>query len=318
MTATSVGPTHFLADDDLDPQTQREVIDLARRLKDGSLAPRPLAGKAVAVLFDKASTRTRVSFSVGIHELGGYPLVLDAATTQSGRGEPVADTVRVLDRQVAAIVWRTFAQADLETAAQVSGVPVVNALSDLFHPCQVLADLQTIAEHRGGIRPEGPALAGRSLAYLGDGGNNMAHSYLVGGAVSGLDVRVAAPEGYLPEAAVVARARQIAAVTGARITVTSDPTEAVDGATAVATDTWVSMGQEGQAAEREAPFWPFQVTEQLMARGDDPVFLHCLPAYRGKEVTAEVIDGPRSVVWDEAENRRHAQKAVLTHLLGQQ
>ena len=309
---------HFLTDDDLSPQAQRDVLDLALRLKAGAVAPRPLDGKAVAVIFDKASTRTRVSFSVGIHELGGYPLVLDSGTTQAGRGEPIADTIRVLDRQVAAIVWRTFAQENLEIAAAVSSVPVVNALTDLLHPCQILADLQTIAEHRGGLAPEGPALAGRSLAYLGDGANNMAHSYLIGGATAGLDVRIAGPEGYLPDPGVVEWASRIAEGTGARITVTTDPAEAVDGVTAVATDTWVSMGQEGESGEREAPFVPYRVTEELMARGRDAIFLHCLPAYRGKEVAAEVIDGSRSVVWDEAENRRHAQKAVLVHLLEQQ
>ncbi|MEE6282644.1 ornithine carbamoyltransferase [Georgenia sp. MJ170] len=309
---------HFLTDDDLDPQAQRDVLDLAMRLKAGTAAPRPLDGKSVAVIFDKASTRTRVSFSVGIHELGGFPLVLDSAATHAGRGEPIADTVRVLDRQVAAIVWRTFAQENLEIAAAVSRVPVVNALTDLLHPCQILADLQTIAEHRGGLAVQGPALAGRSLAYLGDGANNMAHSYLIGGATAGLDVRIAGPEGYLPDPQIVEWAGRIAAETGGRITVTSDPAEAVDGVTAVATDTWISMGQEGEAADREAPFVPYRVTEELMARGNDAIFLHCLPAYRGTEVTGEVIDGPRSVVWDEAENRRHVQKAVLVHLLGQQ
>jgi len=307
---------HFISDDDLEPRTQRDVLDLALRLKAGTTAPRPLEGASVAVVFDKASTRTRVSFSVGIHELGGHPLVLEAATTQAGRGEPVADTVRVLDRQVAAIVWRTFAQENLEIAAAVSRVPVVNALTDHLHPCQVLADLLTIAEHRGGLAESGPALAGRSLAYLGDGANNMAHSYLLGGATAGLDVRIAAPAQYAPDAQVVARAEQIAQVTGGSVLVTTDPRTAVDGVSAVATDTWVSMGQETEAGDRESPFVPYRVTEELMARGDDPVFLHCLPVYRGSEATAEVVDGPRSVIWDEAENRRHVQKAVLVHLLG--
>ena len=306
---------HLLRDDDLGVEGQRAVLQLAHQLKSGATAPRPLEGRAVAVLFDKASTRTRVSFTVGIHELGGLPMVLDSATTQTGRGESVEDTVRVLDRHVAAIVWRTFAQHDLERAAAVSAVPVVNALTDELHPCQVLADLQTVAEHRGGLATSGPALAGRSLAYLGDGANNMAHSYLLGGATAGMDVRIAAPADYAPDPAVVDRARAIAAETGGRVLVTTDPHEAVDGVTAVATDTWVSMGQESEAGERESPFVPYRVDEALMARGEDAVFLHCLPVYRGAEATAEVVDGPRSVIWDEAENRRHAQKAVLLHLL---
>ncbi|MFC4556416.1 ornithine carbamoyltransferase [Georgenia faecalis] len=306
---------HFLRDDDLTPDAQREVLALAQALKAGQ-RPQPLAGRAVAVLFDKASTRTRVSFSVGVHELGGLPVVLDAASTQSGRGEGVEDTVRVLDRQVAAIVWRTFAQASLEQAAAVSRVPVVNALTDEFHPCQILADLLTLAEHRGGLRPDGPALAGRALAYLGDGANNMAHSYLLGGATAGLDVRVACPAGFEPDPAVVDRAREVAAGTGGRVSVTQDVATAVAGADAVATDTWVSMGQEDEAAERTRPFEPYRVDAAVLAQAGDPVFLHCLPAYRGVEVSAEVLDGPASVVWDQAENRLHAQKALLVHLLG--
>lgn len=308
---------HFLRDDDLTPDAQRAVLELAQQLKTGTVAPHPLEGRAVAVIFDKSSTRTRVSFSVGVHELGGYPLVLDSGTTQSGRGESVEDTVRVLDRHVAAIVWRTYAQAGLERAAAVSAVPVVNALTDEFHPCQVLADLQTIAEHCGGLSADGPALSGRSLAYLGDGANNMAHSYLLGGVTAGLDVRIGAPADYAPDPAVVEQARAIAAETGGSVLVTTDAREAVDGVSAVATDTWVSMGQEEEAGDRESPFVPYRVDEELMARGSDAVFLHCLPVYRGLEATAEVVDGDRSVIWDEAENRRHAQKAVLLHLLGE-
>ncbi|MEE6274097.1 ornithine carbamoyltransferase [Georgenia wangjunii] len=307
---------HFLRDDDLGVDAQRAVLATALRLKAGEVV-RPLAGRSVAVLFDKASTRTRVSFSVGITELGGVPLVLDAQGTQVGRGEPVEDTVRVLDRQVAAIVWRTFAQTNLERAAAVSRVPVVNALTDDLHPCQILADLQTLAEHRGGLAASGPALAGRSLAYLGDGANNMAHSYLLGGATAGLDVRIGCPAGYEPRPDVVARAREIAAATGGSVTVTRDVDAAVAGVDAVATDTWVSMGQEGEAADREAPFVPYQVDARVMAGTADGIFLHCLPAYRGAEVSADVIDGPASVVWDEAENRLHAQKALLVHLLAQ-
>ncbi|TAM93815.1 MAG: ornithine carbamoyltransferase, partial [Jatrophihabitans sp.] len=259
----------------------------------------------------KPSTRTRVSFSVGIAELGGYPLVIDGATSQLGRGEPIEDTARVLERQVAAIVWRTFGQERIEAMARVSRVPVVNALTDSFHPCQILADLQTVREHKG-------RLAGLRISYLGDAANNMAHSYLLGAAAAGMHVSVAGPPGYLPDPAVVEDARRIAAATGGSVLVTSDPHAALDGADALATDTWVSMGQEGQSAERETPFRPFALDEAALARAAaGAVVLHCLPAYRGKEIAAAVIDGPQSVVWDEAENRLHAQKALLTWLLGQ-
>ena len=310
---------HFIRDDDLTPAEQREILELALLVKADRLGWRPLAGpRSVAVLFDKSSTRTRVSFSVGIAELGGYPLVLDSSTSQQGRGESVQDTARVLDRQCAAIVWRTFAQSGLEDMAAVSRVPVVNALSDDFHPCQVLADLQTMAEHCGGITTSGPALRGRSLAYVGDGSNNMAHSYLLGGLTAGLDVRIGAPRTHWPRADVVERAEAIAEATGGRVVVTDDPAEAVHGADAVATDTWVSMGLEGETAEREALFVPFRLDDELLAlAASSAVVLHCLPAYRGKEITGEVIDGPASVVWDEAENRLHAQKALLVWLLGQ-
>ncbi len=310
-------PRHLLRDDDLSPAEQREVLELALAVKAEPFGWRPLEGpRAVAVLFDKASTRTRVSFAVGISELGGYPLVLDSSTSQQGRGEPVEDTTRVLDRQCAAIVWRTFAQSGLEDMARVSRVPVVNALSDDFHPCQVLADLQTIAEHCGGITTSGPALAGRSLAYVGDGGNNMAHSYLLGGATAGLDITVGAPRDFWPRPDVVDRATEIAAMTGGSVRVTDDAAAAVRGVDAVATDTWVSMGLEAEAAERESPFVPFRLDSDLLGQaGPSAVVLHCLPAYRGKEISGEVIDGPASVVWDEAENRLHAQKALLVWLL---
>ncbi|MEV2278831.1 ornithine carbamoyltransferase [Nocardiopsis sp. NPDC049922] len=301
---------HFLRDDDLSPAEQARVLDLADAMKKNRFDHRPLAGpRTVALLFDKPSTRTRLSFSVGVCDLGGAPLVVDTATTQMGRGEPLEDTARVLERQVAAVVWRTFAQADLETLARSSSVPVVNALTDEFHPCQILADLQTVREHKG-------TLAGLTLAYLGDGANNMAHSYLLGGATAGLHVRVGAPEGFHPDADVLARAAEIAATTGGSVTVTTDPREAADGADVLATDTWVSMGQEDEAADREAPFRPYIVDSALLAAAHpEAVALHCLPAYRGKEIAAEVVDGPQSVVWDEAENRRHAQKALLAFLL---
>jgi ornithine carbamoyltransferase len=301
---------HFLRDDDLTPDELVEVLDLADAMKADRLGRQPLAGpRAVAVLFDKPSTRTRVSFSVGIAELGGYPLVIDAQTSQLGRGEPVEDTTRVLDRQCAAIVWRTFGQDRIETMASVSRVPVVNALTDEFHPCQILADLQTVREHK-------KTLAGLTLTYLGDGANNMAHSYLLGGAAAGMHVRVGSPDGYDPDPAVLARAQEIAAATGGSAEQVRDPQAAVDGADVLATDTWVSMGQEGESGDRSAPFVPYAVDEVALGRAaQGAVVLHCLPAYRGKEIAAAVIDGPQSIVWDEAENRLHAQKALLTWLL---
>jgi ornithine carbamoyltransferase len=301
---------HFLRDDDLSPVEQDEVLTLAAQLAGDRHGHQPLAGpKTVAVIFDKTSTRTRISFAVGIAELGGVPLIIDAQTSQMGRGEPIADTARVLDRQVAAIVWRTFAQTRIEEMAAVSRVPVINALTDEFHPCQILADLLTVRQHKG-------ATAGLKLAYLGDGANNMAHSYLLGGVTAGMHVVVGSPADYQPDPAVLARAEGIAAATGGSAAWTADPLEAVDGADVVATDTWVSMGQEAEASSREAPFVPFAVTEQLMSKANaDAIVLHCLPAYRGKEIEAAVIDGPQSVVWDEAENRLHAQKALMSWLL---
>jgi ornithine carbamoyltransferase len=301
---------HFLRDDDLAPDELVEVLDLADAMKRDRYAHRPLAGpKAVAVIFDKPSTRTRVSFSVGIAELGGYPLVIDAGVSQLGRGEPIEDTARVLDRQAVAVVWRTFEQQRVEQMAAVSRVPVVNALTDDFHPCQILADLQTVREHKG-------TLSGLTFTYLGDAANNMAHSYLLGCAAAGMHVRVAGPQAYQPNPVFVADAQRIAADTGGSVLVTTNADAAVDGADVVATDTWVSMGQEDEKAERVAPFQPYAVTPQLLKRAaDSAVVLHCLPAYRGYEISAEVIDGPQSVVWDEAENRLHAQKALLTWLL---
>ncbi|CAM3771528.1 ornithine carbamoyltransferase [Isoptericola cucumis] len=308
-------PRHFLRDDDLTPDEQREVLELGMALREDRFARTPLAGpQGVAILFDKPTLRTQVSFSTGVAELGGFPVVVDGRLAQVGVRESVADVTRVLDRQVSAIVWRTFGQERIEEMAAVSRVPVVNALTDGFHPCQILADLLTVAQHRGGVA----ALAGRRLAYVGDAANNMAASYLLGGVTAGLHVSVAGPQGYLPPADVVARAEQIAAATGGSVSVTTDVRAAVAGADVVAADTWVSMGDEDEAAERLAALDGYRVDEALMsAAADDAIFLHCLPAYRGKEVTAEVIDGPRSVVWDEAENRLHAQKALLTWLLEQ-
>ena len=301
---------HFLRDDDLSPDELIDVLDLADAMKADRHRHQPLIGpKSVAVIFDKPSTRTRVSFSVGIAELGGYPLVIDGGTSQLGRGEPIADTARVLDRQVAAIVWRTFGQDRIEAMAAASRVPVINALTDAFHPCQILADLQTVREHK-------KALAGLAFCYVGDAANNMANSYLLGGAAAGMHVRIAGPQGYLPDPAVVADARRLADATGGSILITTDADAAFDGADVVATDTWVSMGQEDEKADRDAPFRPYAVDAAAMTRADDgAIVLHCLPAYRGMEIAAEVLDGPQSVVWDEAENRLHAQKALLTWLL---
>jgi ornithine carbamoyltransferase len=304
---------HFLRDDDLTPAEQAEVLALARKLKDDRFAERPLEGpRTVAVVFDKPTLRTQVSFTTGIAELGGFPMIVDGKLAQIGTRESVADTARVLGRQATAIVWRTYEQSRIEEMTEHAGVPVVNALTDQFHPCQLLADLQTVAEHKGGT-------AGRTLAFLGDAASNMSHSYLLACATAGMHVRVSGPEGFGPDADVLARAQEIAATTGGSAAYVSDPTEAVAGADVVATDTWVSMGKEEEAAERSRPFVPYAVTPELLAgAADDAVVLHCLPAYRGKEIAAEVIDGPRSVVWDEAENRLHAQKALLTWLLAHQ
>ncbi len=301
---------HFLRDDDLAPEALQDVLDLAEHMKTDRFGRRPLAGpQAVALIFDKPTLRTQLSFSVGVAELGGQPIVVDGRLAGIGVRESVADVTRVISRQVSAIVWRTFGQELLEQAAALSPVPVVNALTDQFHPCQVLADLLTIREHK-------KQLAGLRLAYLGDGANNMANSYLLGGASAGLHVRVAGPEGYQPEPSIVADAQRIAAATGGSVLITDDPAAALDGADVVATDTWVSMGQETEQAEREAPLRPYAITAQALQRAaGDAIVLHCLPAYRGKEIEADVIDGPQSVVWDEAENRLHAQKALLTWLL---
>ena len=304
-------PKHFLRDDDLTPAEQSEVLALAASMKKDRYAFRPLAGpKAVPVLFDKPSLRTRVSFQVGIAELGGLPLVIDTQSTHIGRGETIADMGRVLTRQAAAIVWRTAGQERIEELASVATVPVVNALTDEFHPCQILADLQTAAERLG-------TLAGRTLTFLGDGANNMAHSYLLGGAIAGMHVRVAAPEGYHPDPVILARAQEIAVSTGGSATVVDDPAVASKGADVLATDVWVSMGQSGEPA-RKAALAPYQVNEELLAlAAPGRIVLHCLPAHRGEEITAEVLDSQASAVWDQAENRLHAQKALLAWLLTQ-
>ncbi len=307
---------HMLRDDDVNHEEQKQILELGMKFRENRFHHRPFEGpQGVAVLFDKPSTRPRSSFSIGVAELGGYPLVIDKSGSQLGRGEPISDTTEVLTRMAYAIVWRTFEQSRIEEMASVATVPVVNALTDEFHPCQVLADFLTLAQFKGGV----DALEGMSIAYLGDAANNMANSYLLAGAVAGMHVAVAGPNGYLPDEAIVQDAEAIAATTGGSILVTTNPLEAVDGVDCVFTDTWVSMGEESQYAVRSKPFWPYQVNEKLMGYAKpDALFQHCLPAYRGKEVTAEVIDGPQSVVWDEAENRLHAQKALLTWLIGKQ
>jgi ornithine carbamoyltransferase len=304
---------HFLRDDDLSPAEQAEVLALAHELKASRHATRPFAGpQAVALVFDKPTLRSQASFTAGVAELGGYPMLVDGALAQIGTRESVPDTARVLGRMTSAIVWRTFGQERLEAMAEHAGVPVVNALTDEFHPCQLLADLQTIQEHKG-------ALAGLVVAFLGDAASNMSHSFLLAGATAGMHVRVSGPPSFAPDADVLARAGKIAGATGGSAGFVTDPVEAVTGADVVVTDTWVSMGKEEEAEERSAPFLPYALNSDLLAHADaDAVVLHCLPAYRGKEIAAEVIDGPRSLVWDEAENRLHAQKALLTWLVEHQ
>ncbi|BBX22864.1 ornithine carbamoyltransferase [Mycolicibacter terrae] len=301
---------HFLRDDDVTPAEQAEILSLAAELKAAPFSRRPLEGpRGVAVIFDKNSTRTRFSFEMGIAQLGGHAVVVDGRSTQLGRDETLEDTGRVLSRYVDAIVWRTFAQERLAAMATSATVPIVNALSDDFHPCQVLADLQTIAERKG-------ALKGLKLTYLGDGANNMAHSLMLGGVTAGLHVTVAAPDGFTPDPAVVDAAHKRAASTDASVTVTTDAAQAARGADVLVTDTWTSMGQEDDGLDRVAPFRPYQINDELVALADSEVtVLHCLPAHRGDEITDAVIDGPRSAVWDEAENRLHAQKALLVWLL---
>jgi ornithine carbamoyltransferase len=307
----STPPRHFLIDDDLQPFEVRAILDQADHLKIDRLALRPLAGpRSVAVLFEKQSTRTRVSFEVGIAELGGHPLIIDARTSQLGRGEPIEDTGRVLSRYVSAIVLRTFGHDRIQALAASSSVPVVNALSDLAHPCQWLADLMTIREHRG--EP-----AGQTITYVGDG-NNVAHSILLGGVLAGMHVRIASPSGYVPLPDIVERAAALGVHTGGSVTVTDDVAAAATGADVLYTDVWASMGQEDESAQRQLAFAPYQLDDRLVAlAADDVMVLHCLPAHRGEEISASVLDGPHSYVFDQAENRLHAQKALLAFLLEQ-
>lgn len=300
---------HFLKDDDITPAEQAEILRRAIALKKSPYSERPFEGpKTVALIFDKTSTRTRVSFSVGVADLGGAPLIIDSQTSQMGGKESVADTARVLDRQVAQIVWRTYSQNGLEEMAAHSKVPVINSLSDEYHPCQILADLMTISEHKGN-------LAGLKIAYIGDAANNMSNSYLIGCVMAGMHVRVASPAGYEPDSTIVRRASAIAETTGGSVGVFGEAQSAILDADVVVTDTWISMGQEAEKAKRLQDFAGFTIDADLMAQADpDAIFMHCLPAYRGYEVAAEVIDGPQSVIWDEAENRLHAQKALMAWL----
>ena len=300
---------HFLVDDDISAAEQTSILDEADRMKKDPFAARPLAGpRSVAVIFEKPSTRTRLSFDAGIAEPGGHPIIIDASTTQLGRGETIEDTAQVLSRYVSAIVIRTFGQDRIERLADAAGVPVVNALTDYAHPCQALADLQTIREKKAG-------LSGLSLAYLGDG-NNMAQSLMLAGTLAGMHVRVASPPGFEPIDQVVRRAGEIGERTGGSATVTNDALEAARGADVLYTDVWASMGQESEAASRLLVFQPYMLDERAGAvAADDCIVLHCLPAHRGEEIAAAVIDGPHSVVFDQAENRLHAQKALLAFLV---
>ncbi len=303
-------PKHFLVDTDLTPREQADVLDDAARRKKDRRGDAPLDGRSVALIFEKPSTRTRLSFDVGVHELGGHPLVIDSQGSQLGRGEPIEDTARVLSRYVSAIVIRTFGQERIVALAEAADVPVINALTDEYHPCQVLADLQTVRERLGGTQ-------GVTLAYIGDGANNMAHSLLLGGATAGMHIRIGAPSAYSPDPAVLARAAEIAAATGGSVATTPHALEAADGADVVYTDVFTSMGQESEQEARRRAFEGFCVDDRIVeASADGSIVLHCLPAHRGEEISASVIDGPRSAVWDQAENRLHAQKALMAHLVG--
>ena len=298
---------HFLTLLDISPDEAQHLLTRASAIKQMLRAGErhhPLAGKTLGMIFDKASTRTRVSFEVGMYQLGGHALFLHSGTTQLGRGEPIADSARVLSSMVDGITIRTFGHEIVQQFAEYSSVPVINALTDLTHPCQILADVFTFEEQRGTI-------AGKSVAWIGDG-NNMAHSWINGAVTFGYRLSIACPTGYAPDEKLLAAARAL----GADVTLTDDPAAAADGAHLVTTDVWASMGQEAEQAEREAAFADFTVDDRIMACAEaDALFMHCLPAHRGEEVTASVIDGPQSVVWAEAENRLHAQKALLEFLL---
>jgi ornithine carbamoyltransferase len=304
---------HFLRDDDLSPAEQSAVLDLAAAMKTDRFGYRPLDGpRSVAVFFDKVSLRTRLSFETGIPELGGNAIVVDTQATHFGRGESLLDAGRVVSRYVSAIVFRTSGDERLAELASDVQVPVVNALTDGFHPCQLLADLQTVRERLGGT-------AGRTLTYVGDAANNMAHSYLLAGATAGMHVRVAGPEGFDPDPDVLARAADIASGTGGSVAALRDPLEAATGADVLATDAWTSMGMESDGIDRHTPFRAYQIIKELLAAAaPGALVLHCLPAHRGEEITDDVMDGAQSAVFDQAENRLHAQKALLAWLLDNQ
>ena len=288
------------------------MLELAANLKNRARAGElyePLKNKNLAMIFEKASTRTRVSFEVAMGQLGGHALYLNPQDLQLGRGETIADTARVLSRYVDAIVYRAYRHADVLELAKWTTVPVINGLDDVEHPCQALADVFTIQEHKGDLK-------GLRLAYVGDG-NNVCHSLILATAVVGMDMAVACPDKFRPSAAVLKAAKEVAGRTGAKLTILPDPVDAVKGADIVYTDVWVSMGMEKEKGERERIFQPYQVNQQLVNKAkEDAIVMHCLPAHRGLEITDEVMDGPRSVVWDQAENRLHAQKALLVKLLG--
>jgi ornithine carbamoyltransferase len=304
VAAPTCAVRHFLAIPDLPRAELLGLLALAERMRRREYAGRPLAGRTLAMIFTKSSTRTRVSFEVGTFQLGGHALFLSGRDVQLGRGEPVADTARVLSRYADGIMIRTFAHAEVEELARHATVPVINGLTDLLHPCQVLADLLTVRQHLGGVE-------GRRVAWVGDG-NNMANSWLDAASVLGFELRLACPAGYEPDAAILARAERLAPVRLVR-----DPREAVEGADVVSTDVWASMGQEAEQERRARAFAGYQVNAALMGgAAAGAIFLHCLPAHRGEEVAAEVIDGPQSRVWDEAENRLHVQKALMAGLMG--
>ena len=299
---------NYLSVDDLSPAELIAILDLSERVKaDPTAYADRMRGRSVALVFEKPSTRTRVSFEVGVAELGAHPLVISSSDLQLGRGETIEDTGRVFSRYVDAIVLRTFEQERLELLASAATIPVVNSLSDFEHPCQALADLFTVRERLGGLK-------GRTLSYLGDG-NNVAHSLLLAGAKAGMRVRVAAPPGFEPIPQVVNRAAEIGSETGGTVEVLHDPMDAARDADVLYTEAWASMGQEAETDERELVFRSYQIDEKLVGTASpDVVVLHCLPAHRGMEITDEVIDGPRSAVWDQAENRLHTQKALLLFL----
>lgn len=300
---------HLLTLEELTPTALDDLLGLAAEVKRNPEAfQSALAGKKVALLFEKASTRTRMSFEVGVVELGGYPLFLSSSDLQIGRGEPLTDTIQVMSRYVDALMIRTYAHETVETLAAAGSIPIINGLTDSHHPCQVLADLLTVEEVFG-------TRVGKVLTYIGDG-NNMAHSLMIGGALSGMHIRIASPEAYTVDTEIFERANEIAAATGGSVTLWQDPVAAASSADVIYTDVFASMGQEEEAAERLTQFATFQVDATLMQQAkSDAIFLHCLPAHRGEEVTADVIDGPQSVVFDQAENRLHAQKALMISLL---